>query len=119
MLKLLRDIAANGNNGGRGNRCGCGDRGGHGGRGNGNRVNCRTPDNISFIRCMMSLYYHTHGACNHASADYTRQAPGYEDLATMINCMGGSNAFCQPVTDLSVPSRVLQRYPLRVGGTSV
>ena len=104
MLRLLQDIAnRNGNNGGRGGRGGrdnYGNRGGNSGRGNanGNR-NRRTPDNASFIRRIMNLYCHTHGACNHISADCTSKAPGHEDLATLNNRMGGSNAFCQPVTE--------------------
>ena len=104
MIRLLRDIAIqNGNNGGRGGRGNYGGRGGYGGcggyggRGNNRNRNCRTPDNASFLRRMTSLYCHTRRACNHISADCTRKAPGHEDLATLINRMGGSNAFCPPI----------------------
>ena len=94
MLQLLRDIATrNNNNGGRGGRFGRGNRGGRTGRGNGG-VNRRTPDNASFNRRVVTFYCHTHGACNHASADCSSKAPGHQDVATMENRMGGSNAFC-------------------------
>ena len=103
MLRLLRDIATqNGNNGGRGGwggRGNYGGRGGYGGCGSNRNRNCRTPDNASFLRQMISLYCHTYGACNHISADCTSKAPGHEDLAMLINRMGGSNAFCPPIAE--------------------
>ena len=78
------------------------NRGGNqnGGRNQGGgrtRVNQRTPDNASFNRVNTSTYCHTHGACNHTSAECNRKAPGHRNTATFTNRMGGSNAFCPPV----------------------
>ena len=73
----------------RGNRNGGRNQGG--GR---TRVNQRTPDNASFNRVNTSTYCHTHGACNHTSAECNRKAPGHRNTATLTNRMGGSNAFC-------------------------
>ena len=61
------------------------------------RANKRTPDNAAFTRLDKSKYCHTHGACNHASSECNRKAPGHRNTATLTNRMGGSNAFCQPV----------------------
>ena len=58
--------------------------------------NRRTPDNASFNRRVKDKYCWTHGACNHASGDCSRKAPGHRDEATFANRMGGSNAFCPP-----------------------
>ena len=95
MLRLLQDMRqelsgrAGRGGGGRGNQ------GGRGGRGAGNRTrNRRTPDNTNFARSITDKYCHTHGGCNHNSADCTRKALGHEDAATMENRLGGLNAFC-------------------------
>ena len=66
--------------------------------GQGGRINRRTPDNANFNRRVRDKYCHTHGACNHASRDCTRKAPGHRDEATRQDRMGGSNAFCTPAT---------------------
>ena len=58
------------------------------------RRNRRTPDNATFNRQDTTQYCHSHGGCNHSSANCNRQAPGHRSNATLANRMGGSNAFC-------------------------
>jgi hypothetical protein len=101
ILRLLRDLSTqNSRNSVRGGRAGRGGRTGRTARGNGGpRIGTRTPDDASFNRRVTSNYCHTHGACNHDSGACTTKAPGHHDNATMDNCMGGSNAFCQPVAE--------------------
>ena len=100
MLQILQAMQAaqatgqqHGNGGGNPN--GGGNRNG-GGRA---RINRRTPDNATFNRSDTTNYCHTHGACNHTSADCNRKAPGHRNTATLANRMGGSNAFCQPAAE--------------------
>ena len=102
MLQILQAIQAaqaTGNQHGQQHRNGGGNRnGGRNQPGGGRaRVNRRTPDDASFNRVDTSAYCHTHGACNHTSAECNKKAPGHRDTATLANRMGGSNAFCQPV----------------------
>ena len=69
ILRLLRDIAQqNGNN----RRCGQNGQEGRGGKGGGNNRNRCTLENSNFARRLTTLYCHTHGGCNHVSADRTK-----------------------------------------------
>ena len=94
MLQILQAMqaaqAANGNQQ-------QGPQGQHGGNGNRERgrTNKKTPDDASFNLGDKSKYCHTHGACNHASSECNRKAPGHRNNATFQRKMGGSNAFCQ------------------------
>ena len=101
ILKILQDMqntqiggnARRGNSGATG-----GGRNSGSGNGGGNQrqsINRRTPDNATFNRADTTKYCHTHGACNHSSAECNRKAAGHKDTATRANRMGGSNAFCQ------------------------
>ena len=94
MLQILQAMQAAQANGNGNQYNGSGNQNG-GGRPP--RANKRTPDNASFTRLDKSKYCHTHGACNHASSECNRKAPGHRNTATLTNRMGGSNAFCQPV----------------------
>ena len=101
ILKILQDMQ-NTQIGGNARQGNSGSTGGgrNGGRGNGGgnqrqSVNRRTPDNATFNRADTTKYCHTHGACNHSSAECNRKAAGHKDTATRANRMGGSNAFCQ------------------------
>ena len=91
ILQAMQAAQANGN----GNQSN--GNGNQNGGGRPPRVNKRTPDNAAFTRLDKSKYCHTHGACNHASSECNRKAPGHRNTATLTNRMGGSNAFCQPV----------------------
>ena len=99
MLTILQAMQANNsNNSGRG-RFGRGGRNGNQGRAGRGSRNRRTPDNATFPRAIVNEYCHTHGGCNHGSADCTRPAPGHKNEATMNNRLDGSNAFCEPINE--------------------
>ena len=55
----------------------------------------KTPDDQTRPKCWnTSHYYQTCGASNHLSKKCKFKAPGYQDLATLENKMGGSKAYC-------------------------
>ena len=104
ILKLLWDLKSEvwGNNTELSSDSGCQSAGGHGnlnengGRGGrGIRRNRKTPDNASFPRPQIDKYCWTHGACNHKSEDYNRQAPGHKLSATFEDKQEGSKAHCE------------------------
>ena len=105
ILKILQDMQNTqiGGNTRRGNGGGTsGSRSSGSGNGGGNQrqsINRRTPDNATFNRADTTKYCHTHGACNHSSAECNRKAAGHKNTATQANRMGGSNAFCQGAAD--------------------
>ena len=100
ILRLLRDIAADGRIGGGYQRRGGreGGRTGRAGRGEGGRkINRRTPDNEKIVPLITNLYCWVLMGCNHVSNNYTREAQGHMDDTMMDNRLAGSTAFCQPV----------------------
>ena len=87
MLRILRDISHNMNN----------NNNSQNGQAGGSRRRPRkTPDNANFHRRITNKYCWTHGGCAHNSAACIQKANGHQDNAKFSNCMGGSNAFCQP-----------------------
>ena len=58
------------------------------------RIFNKTSDNPTFKRDNTSKYCWTHGACNHASNECSRKAPGHNVDATKTIKLGGSKAFC-------------------------
>ena len=98
MLQILQTMQAAQQQGDRNNRGSDKNSGNQNGGGRA-RVNRRTPDDATFNRRDESKYCHTHGACNHTSSDCNRKAPGHRNTATLTNRMGGSNVFCEQVSD--------------------
>ena len=92
ILRFLRDIANQNEN-----NCQRGRDGqeGRDGRGGGTNRNCHTPENVNVARRLTTLYCHTHGGCNHVSADCTSKVPGHKGNTMMENRMGGSSTFCE------------------------